>query len=121
MRESPARSGLPQNKKAHTLGHIACPACEHEKVAIRQFELRAEHTFSQAAESWLEFRYFPAGTNQRYVPKNTLKSEKAYINALARFFRQLPLGDIHIGHIREYQRQRASGELGVQPEELEIG
>lgn len=113
------RSSLPLHQLQHTVGHLDCPACEAGRVAIRKFEIRAEHTFSQAAVCWLEFRYFPAGaTNQRYVPKNTLRSEKTYISALARFFRHLPLQDVHVGHIREYQRQRASGELGVQPEDV---
>jgi len=67
--------------------------------------------FSQAAGLWVESKTFN-GPRGRYISPRTLADYGQYIVALNRFFKDLPLRDIHIGHIREYERLRACGELG---------
>jgi hypothetical protein len=58
-----------------------------------------ELPFSVAAELWMELK--SQGVNER-----TAWDYKHYLRALARFFSQLKLADIHIGHIVEYRQQR---------------
>lgn len=54
--------------------------------------------FSRAAEHWLQ-------EEEIYHSKTkTLKSYRDYIKRLGSAFADLPLAEIHIGHIREYQR-----------------
>jgi integrase len=81
----------------HTLGHRFCPACE--RLAIMDGELSPEMLFSAAAFIWLDMRV--------KIGPRTVKDYKRYIKALMPSFRLLPLNEIHIGHLRRYQKERA--------------
>jgi len=75
--------------------------------------LAAHLPFAEAADHWLDSRTILDGKNRaRYIANGTLRSYREYIRSLKRFFAEIPLSKIHIGHIREYQLRRASGELG---------
>lgn len=58
--------------------------------------------FSEAAQLWLESRKIYIGVGQQ---RNYLH----YIKWLNKFFSALKLKDIHIGHVREFQRMRQAG------------
>lgn len=76
--------------------------------------LPAELPFEEAAQVWLDSQQLPGVYDRaRYVTPRTLKDDGQYIDALRRFFGALPLREIHIGHVREYQALRSSGQLGV--------
>ena len=67
----------------------------------------ATFTFERAAEAWLNSRTMTPGSRARYISPRTLHDLVQYIRALNRKFTDVPLGKIHIGMIREYQRERA--------------
>lgn len=56
--------------------------------------------FGEAAQLWLESR------SQQIGPR-TVHDYKHWIRYLGKFFDALPLQDIHIGHLEEYQRLRS--------------
>lgn len=56
--------------------------------------------FSVASDLWLELK-------QQSVNERTAWDYKHYLRALHRFFAEIKLADIHIGHIVEYRRQRS--------------
>jgi integrase len=55
--------------------------------------------FKEAAERWRESR-------KPYIKEKSYDMYRQYIRALNEFFGELPLQEIHIGHIREYQAWR---------------
>lgn len=72
--------------------------------------------FPEAFELWLNRRTMtaPAGinlvmrpTNVKFLSKRSIKDYRACAVALGKFFKHLRLGDIHPGHMTEYQRARA--------------
>ena len=69
------------------------------------------HTFIEAASLWLESR-------KRLAP-GTVRDYKACIKSLTKFFGELRLKEIHIGHIAAYQEERkhtpiySNREIGV--------
>jgi integrase len=80
--------------------------------AFRSFEERADTArnaimesatdlsilpFEQAVEKWLKQR-------EAYVSTGTIHCYRDYIARLNKFFGPMILGDVHIGHIQEYQR-----------------
>jgi integrase len=76
--------------------------------------LPADLAFPEAAASWLDSQSLAGNfTRARYISSRTLKDDYQYVGALTRFFAALRLCDIHVGHLRQYQELRASGELGV--------
>jgi site-specific recombinase XerD len=103
----------------HTLGHIDCPACS-QKAFVTSSKLAPEMTFSEAALQWIDSRDFEGGKSgrARFVSTRSLQDFREYERALSRFFGQLPLHKIHLGHLRSYQELRVNGELGPTSEEL---
>ena len=95
----------------HTLGHINCPACEASRHVMKT-ALPATLKFSDAAEHWIESHQMNGGRKVRYISPRTLRDMREYKRALDRFFSQLPLLQIHLGHFRQYQQMRANGQLG---------
>lgn len=82
-------------------------------------ELHAGMTFAEAGRAYAESRNFAGGkTRARFVSKRTLKGYEEFLKPLNRFFAALPLAEIHHGHLRAYQEQRAQGRLGPSDEEL---
>lgn len=84
----------------HTAGHVDCPACElARKQMIQPAEFGALR-FSMASALWLS-------EHKLYISERTVKDYEFYFRALNRFFGDLALREIHIGHIQEYQKQRS--------------
>ena len=76
--------------------------------------LPADLVFAEAAQLWLDSQSLTGTfTRARYISPRTLQDDRQYVGALMRFFGALRLCDIHVGHLGQYQQQRASGELGV--------
>ena len=103
----------------HTDGHIDCPACR-QKACIARAGIARDLLYPEAAIIWIESREFDGGRSgrARYVSGRSLGDFKEYDRALTRFFGKLPLKDIHMGHLRQFQQDRASGLLGPTRQEL---
>lgn len=86
----------------HSIGHVNCPACEETRLAMVTPKELAAHFFPKAAELWL-------ASHSKHISARTIKDYKNWTSILARFFSQLTLQSIHIGHIEEYQTQRLNG------------
>lgn len=84
----------------HALGHIECEACEAARVAVFDGDFSAVDLLLRAAPIWLS-------TRQMYVKPRTIVDYATYIKPLITELGTLPLGSVHIGHIREYQRLRS--------------
>jgi integrase len=77
-------------------------------------QIRADMTFAEAGaafDEWLSCPQSPEGA--RYRSKGTMRDNRTKIKALNKFFGSLKLRDIHIGHIREYQKMRFSNERNL--------
>jgi len=64
-------------------------------------------SFETAAEQWLNSRTMAPGSRARYISPRTLWDLQQYVRALSRKFGPVPLNQIHIGLLREYQRERS--------------
>jgi len=67
---------------------------------------------SDAANLWLQSRTpepSAKAASARYIRDTTKKSYYAYVDSLNLFFGNLPLNQIHLGHIRQYQEARVTG------------
>src|SRR4051812_2035120 len=83
----------------HTLGHSNCPACEAIRIeAMRTSDLK-DLIFDNAAALWLQDR-------QLDVSERTHKDHQDFARRLGRFFGEMKLQEIHIGHIKSYQLAR---------------
>ena len=95
----------------HTLGHLNCPACERARSKVLA-RIAPHLPFNVAAALWLESRSFrgvPGAISARYIKPKTESFYKQNVDSLSLFFAELPLNDIHLGHLREYQEARISG------------
>jgi integrase len=103
----------------HTPGHRDCPACR-AKAFTEQLEIASEMPVPEAAKLWIESREFSSDgpTRARFVSTRSLDDFSEYTKALSRFFGQLLLKEVHLGHIRQYQEDRSNGLLGPTAEEL---
>jgi integrase len=100
----------PHKLLKHTLGHISCPACEQDRATML-FPISADMFFGDAAGNFLEALTSPVPHSRaRYRAKNTIKDYEKKIKALRKFFGDLRLQDIHLGHFRNYQRARTLNE-----------
>lgn len=73
-------------------------------------QLAPELTFQQAFDVWISHRRIPSDglrINATYIAAKTDRDYVVCSKALSKFFGRLPLGEIHLGHIAEYQRARA--------------
>lgn len=111
MPHTDSRSALPHadfgpRSGIHTPGHIECPGCELARQRMIESHVLARLEFSAAAQIWL------SSHEQRIAPQTVVHYENC-IRALNKFFAQLPLDQIHIGHLEQYQamRRQASGGL----------
>jgi len=64
-------------------------------------------TFDEAAEKCINSGTMSPGSRARYISERTLNDLQQYIRALKRKFASVPLNKIHIGLLREYQRERS--------------
>jgi integrase len=81
---------------------------------IHRCDIRADMTFPEAAavfDGWLSCHVSPGSA--RYRAFRTIKSHRTNIKALGKFFARMKLKDIHVGHLREYQKVRFSNERGI--------
>lgn len=87
----------------HSLNHIApCPACDAEKAEILRTTDLKDLKFSDAAVVCLEDEIkFTA------IAAQTHEDHETFTKRLNKFFGELLLKDIHPGHIRSYQKERA--------------
>jgi len=71
-------------------------------------------TFAEAAAAFDEWLSCPLSPDQaRYRSHGTMRDCRTKIKALNKFFGSLKLRDIHVGHIREYQKVRFSNGRGL--------
>ncbi len=89
----------------HTFGHIDCPACEATRTDTLSYDPDSllKLRFSSAVAIWLE-------TRKPYLRERSFYMAGHHIEQLNRFFGALKAKDIHLGHLRQYQRERASNE-----------
>lgn len=95
----------------HTDDHVNCPACERSKTEALCV-ISAEMCFTEAASVWLGSCTLPSNpgiSSGRYIKGNTETSYRQYCESLALFFDRTPIGKIHDGNMREYQRARLGG------------
>jgi integrase len=83
----------------HSPGHINCPACESNRRRTLPPEEFAALLFSEACRIWLE-------EHRADIAAKTIEGYEYYLRGLAKFFSELPLRAIHIGHLRSYQESR---------------
>jgi integrase len=83
----------------HTFDHLHCPACDAARVEAITPEALANVPFQQAAATWLT-------QHSQYVEPRTVRDYRQYIKSLTVHFGLMQLKDVHIGHIRVYQRSR---------------
>jgi len=69
-------------------------------------------SFTEASQLWIESQTFEGNNRTHYVKPRTIKDFHQYRRSLIRMFGSLTLAEIHVGHLREYQRLRSLGELG---------
>ena len=82
----------------HTTGHISCPACaglQKDKMRAASFGLLL---FGEAVEYWIN--------GKRSISAGTVRDYRECIKPLLKFFGQLKLTDIHVGHLQAYQDER---------------
>lgn len=93
----------------HTPGHIDCPGCRSRSL-IRADDKLADMKFPDAFEAWLAARTVSdrQETSVRYIKETSEDTYREYAWALEKFFRDLALKDIHDGHLRTYQDDRAN-------------
>ncbi len=93
-------------QQQHTLGHIDCPACESTRTdtVSRDPDSLLSQKFPSAALIWLD-------TRKPYLREDTYKLYSHHISQLGRFFGELQVQKIHLGHMREYQKARLANSL----------
>lgn len=94
----------------HTQGHLNCMAC-HEARSVFTSKILCSMSFTEASTLFLGSCTAPLTKGDlRYIKPRTFKDYKQNIKALSVFFSSLPLQEIHVGHLAEYQRRRSIGE-----------
>lgn len=86
-------------QKLHTPSHVNCPVCENSKMLAVQEAHISHFPFVRAAEIWLE-------QHRLYISQRTYSDYQEHLRRLDSFFGDILLDQIHIGHLREYQKLR---------------
>lgn len=97
--------------KKHTLGHIDCPACAGLRD-MHSVAISANLTFFEASDLYLRLRQLdslPVNSRAKFISPRTRRDYNQYTASLNLFFSQIPLSQIHAGHLRAYQHARISG------------
>lgn len=94
----------------HTFDHVDCPACEVKRDKLLSGgDISKDQTFTEAAAMWTESRSLAPNLDRtHYVSPRTLRDDQQYIRALGPIFGPIPLGKIHVGHLRHYQDERST-------------
>jgi integrase len=95
MKTAKTASVLP----GHSPGHVNCPGCEANRRKVAPPEEFALLLFPEAARIWLD-------EHRSEIAPKTLEGYEYYLRSLTKFFAELPLKDIHIGHLESYQEFR---------------
>jgi len=90
----------------HIAGHRNCPACEFARRAMIEPSELSQLIFWDAAKLWIV-------SHGRHIGAGTLRDYWNCIRALEKFFGQLRLSEIHIGHFEQYQQLRSEGSGGL--------
>lgn len=94
-------------EELHTPDHVRCPACEAIRRA-QMFPILPDMLFSLASENLIQSLTAPVPyAKARYRSANTLKDYVRKKKALDAFFAKHVLKEIHLGHFRQYQAERA--------------
>jgi integrase len=83
----------------HTEPHINCPLCEKNRLETIEPAQFGALRFCDAAPYWLR-------EHQPEISEKTHFDYQYYLQSLTGFFGELPLSEIHIGHLRQYQEWR---------------
>lgn len=104
-------SSYRQAHEQHTPGHIHCPACARVlEQMVYTGGLKSSMSFREAADAFFRIRQAPNALGRvRYVSPRTQQDLAFYLKTLAKWFGDLRLDQIHLGHIRTYQHDRATG------------
>jgi len=92
---------IPSSSLQHTIGHIDCPACEADRLALIQNTELKLLKFREAAEVCLRDEI---GSS---LKPRTHDDHVAFTRRLNHFFADIVLEKIHEGHIFNYQKERA--------------
>jgi integrase len=93
-------SEIPANLLVHTSDHRNCPGCKRRLERVQEPIVLPSMTFCEAAPLWLKEHAASIG------PK-THSDYEYYIRTLNKFFGELPLNEIHAGHLDTYTEERA--------------
>jgi integrase len=99
--------------RQHTLDHRDCPACE-EAIQLQATGLPLCITFKEAFDIWIGQRVIDHQgifSNVRFISARSEHDLRQYAKEAGRFFDNIRLDEIHVGHLREYQRARAVRDL----------
>jgi integrase len=83
----------------HTADHLNCPACEASRLKIIRPAEFGLLRFCDAGPFWLKEKSLA-------IAEHSVRDYQDYLKGLLQFFGELPLNEIHIGHIQEYQKWR---------------
>lgn len=104
---------LDLTEQRHTPGHRRCPACEQDRL-VQMFPLLPGMPFSSAAVNFLESIDAPVPHDKaRFKAYRTVRDYKTKLKALVKFFGELELQEIHLGHFRAYQKERLTNAAGT--------
>lgn len=86
----------------HTLGHVDCEACRGISLAkTMESDSFGKLLFPEASALWLESR--------KGIEQSTRFNYSCYFKSLGKFFGELTLAQIEIGHVQTYQAHRSQG------------
>ena len=95
----------------HTKDHRNCPVCDAARDERLDPAIPPETLMPEAGRLWLDTRRFVhQGVDSKrsnYIAPRTITDYEDYIDCLGKFFGQLQLREIHLGHIRAYQSDRS--------------
>jgi integrase len=83
----------------HTWPHVNCPLCNNNRLETIQPAAFGVLRFREAGPYWLN-------EHRVEISDKSIFDYEYYLRSLTRFFGELPLNEIHIGHVRQYQEWR---------------
>jgi integrase len=89
----------PPLSKGHASPHVNCPLCESTRKRTIEPAAFGLLRFSQAGPYWLN-------EHRPQIAAKTILDYEYYLRALTQFLGELPLNEIHIGHVEQYQEWR---------------
>lgn len=102
---------VPRQLRHNNPHTVDCPLCSRAR-AEAPLVITADLLFLEAARIWLDdctLQPTAGAAGARYIRENTEISYRQYCDSLGLFFGLMPLGMIHEGNLREFQRARLAG------------